>query len=438
MENTILEKTKNSRLIYEEAIKIIPGGVNSPVRAFQCVKRDFPIFIKKAKGAHVFDEDNNKYIDFIGSWGPMILGHGSAVVLNAVRKTIETGVSYGLPTKIEVKFAELINQCIPSMEMIRLTSSGTESTMSAVRLARAHTQRNKILKFNGCYHGHSDSLLVSAGSGLLTSGIQDSNGITMDNLKDTLVCDFGDIKKVKELLNGNDIACVIVEPIPANMGLILTEKEFLQELRDICTKTSTVLIFDEVISGFRISLGGAQEYYGVTPDLTTLGKIIGGGFPIGAFGGKSEIMMKLSPIGDVYHAGTLSGNQVSVAAGYSVINYLKESKNVYQELEKNTIYMTEEIKKLAEKHSVDVVVNSLNSLFTIFFTSEKEVKTLEDSVKSSEEKYITYFNTMLEEGIIVPPSKFEAHFISYAHTKEELDKTLCAIDKAFLKISEVR
>lgn len=437
MDTTTKKTIENSKSIYADAIKLIPGGVNSPVRAFQSVNRDFPIFIKKAKGSYVYDEDDNKYIDLIGSWGPMILGHGNEELLTEIRKTIENGISYGLPSKGEVEFAELINHCFPSMEMIRLTSSGTESTMSAVRLARAYTKRNKILKFNGCYHGHSDSLLVSAGSGLLTSSLQDSNGITLDNLKDTLNCEFGDIKAVKDILNTREVACLIVEPIPANMGLIVPRKEFLQQLRDVCTETSTVLIFDEVISGFRVSLGGAQEYFGITPDLTTLGKIIGGGFPIGAFGGKADIMRMLAPIGDVYHAGTLSGNQVSVAAGYTTVNYLKNNKSeVYKDLESKTTYMAEEIRRIATKHNVPVVVNSINSLYTIFFTESKEVNALQDSVDSSEDKYITYFNTMLEEGIIVPPSKFEAHFLSYVHTKEELDTVLAAIDKAFCKISK--
>ena len=296
---------KNSINLYKKAVELIPGGVNSPVRAFKSVNREAPIFVKKGQGAKIWDEDDNEYIDYICSWGPLILGHNHPKVIEEVKKIIENGSSYGLPTKYEVDLAELIVDIVPSIEKVRLTTSGTEATMSAVRLARAYTQRNKILKFEGCYHGHSDALLVKSGSGLLTEGYQDSNGITDGVLKDTLTLAFGDIEKVKEILKNKDVACVIVEPIPANMGLIETHKEFLQGLREVTEETGTILIFDEVISGFRLALGGAQEFFGITPDLTTLGKIIGGGYPVGAFGGKKEIMDLVAPVGRVYHAGTL-------------------------------------------------------------------------------------------------------------------------------------
>lgn len=430
-------KFENSKNLFKRAIEVIPGGVNSPVRAFKSVNREAPIFVKKGNGSKIWDEDDNEYIDYICSWGPLILGHNHPLVLNAVQEIIENGSSYGLPTKYEVELAELIVSIIPSIEKIRLTTSGTEATMSAVRLARAYTKRNKILKYEGCYHGHSDSLLVKSGSGLLTDGYQDSNGITDGVLKDTLTLAFGDIEATKKILEKEDIACVIVEPIPANMGLVETHKEFLVELREITKNTGTVLIFDEVISGFRLSLGGAQEYFGITPDLTTLGKIIGGGYPVGAFGGKKEIMDLVAPVGRVYHAGTLSGNPISAKAGYATINYLKENRDiVYKELENKTKYLITNIQKLADKYSINICINSLGSLFTIFFTDEKKVENLEDSLKSNIENFSIYFNTMLENGIVVPPSQFEAHFLSFAHTQEDLDKTLEIVDLAFKNIGD--
>lgn len=430
-------KFDNSKKLYEKAINLIPGGVNSPVRAFKSVNREAPIFIKKGQGSKIWDEDDNEYIDYICSWGPLILGHNHFKVLEAVNEIITNGSSYGLPTKYEVELAELIIETVPSIEKVRLTSSGTEATMSAVRLARAYTGRNKILKFEGCYHGHSDALLVKSGSGLLTEGYQDSNGITEGVLKDTITLPFGDIEKVREILEKKEIACVIVEPIPANMGLIETHKNFLVELRKITKETDSILIFDEVISGFRLALGGAQEYFNIVPDLTTLGKIIGGGYPVGAFGGRKEIMDLVAPIGRVYHAGTLSGNPISAKAGYATIKYLKDNKEfVYEDLKNKTQYLVDEIKKLAEKYCIKICINSMGSLFTIFFTEEKSVENLENSLKSNTENFSIYFNTMLENGIIVPPSQFEAHFLSLAHNQEDLDKTLKAIEKAFRKIGE--
>ena len=427
---------KNSKEIYDKAVKFIPGGVNSPVRAFKSVHREAPIFVKRAKGSKLWDEDGNEYIDYICSWGPMILGHNFKNVIEGVREEIENGSSYGLPTKLEVELAELITKCCPSMDKVRLTTSGTEATMSAVRLARAYTGRNKILKFEGCYHGHSDALLVKSGSGLLTDGYQDSNGITEGVLKDTLTVPFGDKEKIKEILEKNNVACLIMEPVPANMGVISPDVEFLKFVREICTATSTVLIFDEVISGFRLSLGGAQEYFGITPDMTTLGKIIGGGYPVGAFGGKEEIMNLVAPIGRVYHAGTLSGNPISVRAGLETVSYLYNNKEtIYKELENKTKYITENLEKLAKKYNVPVCINRLGSLYTIFFTERDEVKNLEDALSSNTENFATYFNTMLDNGIVIPPSQFEAHFISLALTDEDIAKTLEVAEKAFENIT---
>ena len=427
---------KNSIDLYKKALNLIPGGVNSPVRAFKSVNREAPIFVKKGQGVRIYDEDDNEYIDYICSWGPLILGHNHPKVIEEVKKIIENGSSYGLPTKYEVDLAELIVEIVPSIEKVRLTTSGTEATMSAVRLARAYTGRNKILKFEGCYHGHSDALLVKSGSGLLTEGYQDSNGITDGVLKDTLTLGFGDLEKVENLLRNEEVACVIVEPIPANMGLIETHKEFLQGLRRITEETKTILIFDEVISGFRLALGGAQEFFGITPDLTTLGKIIGGGYPVGAFGGKREIMDLVAPVGRVYHAGTLSGNPIASKAGFATISYLKENPNIYKELAENTNYLLDNVEKLAEKYGVDVCINSMGSLFTIFFVDLEKVENLEDSLKANTENFSIYFNTMLDNGIVVPPSQFEAHFLSIAHTKKELDRTLEVMEMAFKKIGE--
>lgn len=430
-------KFDNSKKLYDKAIKLIPGGVNSPVRAFKSVNREAPIFVKKGQGSKIWDEDGNEYIDYICSWGPLILGHNHPKVFEAVNEIIANGSSYGLPTKYEVELAELIVETVPSIEKVRLTTSGTEATMSAVRLARAYTGRNKILKFEGCYHGHSDALLVKSGSGLLTDGYQDSNGITDGVLKDTLTSTFGDIETVKKILKNKDIACVIVEPIPANMGLIETHRNFLEELREITKETGTILIFDEVISGFRLALGGAQEYFNISPDLTTLGKIIGGGYPVGAFGGKKEIMDLVAPVGRVYHAGTLSGNPISAKAGYATIKYLKDNKDkVYTELTNKVEYLVEKIRELADKYDVKICINSVGSLFTIFFTDEENVENLESSLKSNTDNFSIYFNTMLENGIIIPPSQFEAHFLSLAHSQEDLDNTLISIEKAFKKIGE--
>lgn len=423
--------TKSSKEIFERAKKAIPGGVNSPVRAFQSVNKEYPIFIKKAKGCKLYDEDGNEYLDMIGSWGPMILGHNYPEVLETVKKAIENGTSFGLPTKKEVELAELVKSCYKGIDKIRLTTSGTEATMAAVRLARAYTGKNKILKFEGCYHGHSDSLMVKAGSGLLTFEHQDSNGITEGVMKDTITLPFGDIEKIKELIEKEkDIACIIMEPIPANMGLVETDKKYLQEVRNLTQKENIVLIFDEVISGFRVSLGGATEYFGIKPDLITLGKIIGGGYPVGAFGGKEEIMNLVSPMGGVYHAGTLSGNPVSVSAGIKTISILKDRSEIYREINEKTKKIVEGIRELIGKYEIPATVNSVGSLYTIFFSKDK-VQTLEDAINTDDKLYEIYFTTMLENGIIAPPSKYEAHFISLAHKSEDIEKILETVEKAF-------
>ena len=428
--------TENSRKIYEKAKESIPGGVNSPVRAFQSVDKEYPIFIKSGNGSKLYDEDGNEYVDMIGSWGPMILGHNYPKVLEVVKKELENGTSFGLPTKKEVELAELVKSCFPSIEKLRLTTSGTEAAMASVRVARAFTGKNKIIKFEGCYHGHSDSLLVKAGSGLLTFAHQDSNGITEGVVKDTITLPFGDFEKLKETLeNDDDIACVIIEPIPANMGLIETEKEYLEKVREITKEKNVVLIFDEVISGFRVSLGGAQKVFGIKPDLTVLGKIIGGGYPVGGFGGKKEIMNLISPVGNVYHAGTLSGNPISVAAGIETISILKENPEIYENVNKKTENLVNKINELIKKYDIPASVNHFGSLFTIFFAKEK-VKTLEDAMNTNDEFYSIYFDTMLENGVIVPPSKYEAHFVSYIHNDEDVEKLLKGVEKTFQKIAE--
>lgn len=431
-------KQENSKKYFQEACQYIPGGVNSPVRAFQLVHRDAPIFAKKAKGAYLWDEDENRYLDYICSWGPMILGHNPEFVLQGVQEAILSGSSFGLPTKGEVELAKLLVKTVPCIETVRLTTSGTEATMSAVRLARAYTKRNKIIKFEGCYHGHSDALLVKSGSGLLTQGFQDSNGIPHSVFEDTVTLPFGDIEQVISMLQSQKIACIIVEPIPANMGVIESQKEFLQSLREETIKYGTLLIFDEVISGFRVALGGAQEYFGITPDLCTLGKIIGGGYPVGAFGGKAEIMKLIAPLGQVYHAGTLSGNPISVRAGYETLSYLIQHKaEIYSSIAKKTNFLVTQIRQLIQKYQIPAVIQSMPSLFTIFFSPKENITNLEDALTSNLEFFTIYFNTLLEHGILAPPSQFEAHFLSYQHKEEDLQKTLKVIELAFQKIREV-
>jgi glutamate-1-semialdehyde 2,1-aminomutase len=428
-----MSKYNNSKEIYNQAIKIIPGGVNSPVRAFKSVGST-PIFIKKANGSKIFDEDGNEYIDYISSWGPLILGHNNPVVLKAVKEVISNGSSYGLPTKLEVELAKLIIECIPSIEKIRLTTSGTEAAMAAIRLSRAYTGRKKIIKFEGCYHGHSDALLVKAGSGSLTSGNLDSNGITKSVTDNTVIIPYNDISSLKKafLENKDQIASVIIEPIAANMGIIVPGKDFIVTLRNLCNENNSLLIFDEVITGFRIGIDGAQGYFNVKPDLTILGKIIGGGYPIGAFGGKKDIMDMIAPDGNVYHAGTLSGNPVSVAAGIATIKFLKENPDIYITLKQKCNYLKDGINRIINKIGIKAQVCNIASLLTLFFT-DHSLRNMNDVMLSDTKVFSKYFNYMLDKGIVIPPSQYEAYFISTTHTQEDLDKTLDVIERAIIE-----
>lgn len=417
-----------SRELYEAAKKHIPGGVNSPVRAYRSVGR-IPRFIASAKGDRIVDVDGNEMIDYVCSWGPGILGHAHPRVIEKVKEACEMGLTYGAPTVREVAMAELIAELIPSMEVSRLVSSGTEAVMSAIRVARGYTKRDKIIKFKGCYHGHSDGLLVKAGSAALTTSVPDSAGVPADYTKNTLVANYNDNDSVKALFeaNPNEIAAVIVEPVAANMGVVLPNADFLPFLREITKQYGALLIFDEVITGFRLGIGGAQEYYGVTPDLTTLGKIVGGGMPVGAYGGRDEIMRMVSPDGAVYQAGTLSGNPIATAAGLETLRILKEDAGIYQRLEKKGQELADAVRKAANGH---VCVNQIGSLLSVFFVSG-EVNNYEDAVKSDCNTYADYFGYLLDHGIYTAPSQFEAMFVSDAHTQEDLLKTIQVIESYF-------
>ncbi|GAB4368987.1 MAG: glutamate-1-semialdehyde 2,1-aminomutase [Deltaproteobacteria bacterium] len=418
-------KTTVSRKLFREAQKVIPGGVNSPVRAFRSVGGT-PLFIAKAKGAKVTDADGNTFVDHVASWGPMILGHAHPKVVSAVRKAAGMGTSYGAPTAGEVALARLIRRAFPSIEMVRLVSSGTEAAMSAVRLARGYTGRDKIIKFEGCYHGHADSMLVKAGSGALTFGQPDSPGVPRDLAKHTLTAVYNDLDSVRRLLQGNrgTVAAVLVEPIPGNMGVILPAPGFLEGLRTLTKKAGALLIFDEVISGFRVAFGGAQEIYGVVPDLTVLGKIIGGGLPVGAFGGKREILEALSPTGPVYQAGTLSGNPLAVAAGIAALTELSK-RGTYRKLAEKADYLGEGLQEVFAKSEVPTWTNRVGSMWTTFFQSGP-VTDYASAKRSDTAAYARYFHGMLQRGIYLAPSQFEAGFVSLAHTRKELDRTIAA------------
>lgn len=410
-----------SEVLFEKAKKCIPGGVNSPVRAFGSVGMT-PRFIENARGSHIWDVDGNEYIDYVCSWGPGILGHAHPQVVEAVQKACEKGLTYGAPTEKEVELAELIAELVPSMCVNRLVSSGTEAVMSAIRVARGFTGKDKIIKFRGCYHGHSDGLLVKAGSAALTTSAPDSAGVPADYTKNTLVASYNDRASVERLFeeNESEIAAVLVEPVAANMGVVLPEAGFLPFLREITKKNHALLIFDEVITGFRLSLGGAQQYYGVTPDLTTLGKIVGGGMPVGVYGGRKEIMDMVSPVGTVYQAGTLSGNPIATTAGIETLKILKQDLKIYERLEKKTKLLAEAAR---EAGNGLVSVNSIGSLMSIFFTPEV-VKDYESAVSADTEIYAAYFKYMLENGIYLAPAQFEAMFISDAHTEGDIQKTV--------------
>ena len=417
----------NSDILFEKSKSRIPGGVNSPVRAFKAVNRN-PVFIKNAKGSRLFDVDDNEYIDYVCSWGPAILGHAKDRVISKVKEACEYGLTFGAPTEKEYLLTELVHDMIPSMEQIRLVSSGTEAVMSAIRVARGFTKRNKIIKFRGCYHGHSDGLLVKAGSGALTQSIPDSLGVPEDYTKNTLIAEYNDEDSVEALFRtyGSDIAAVIVEPVAANMGIVLPKENFLENLRDITNRYGALLIFDEVITGFRLSSGGAQEIYRIIPDLTTLGKIIGGGIPIGAYGGRKEIMEVVSPLGGVYQAGTLSGNPIATTAGIETLTIIKETPDLYQDIKIKTEILAKTVK---ETLGESVCVNQIGSLMSVFFT-EKEVVNYESALTSDTSKYSDYFNYMLNHGIYLAPSQFEAMFISYAHSMADIEKT-CEIIRNF-------
>lgn len=419
---------QRSKELFEAAKKHIPGGVNSPVRAYGSVGRT-PRFIASAKGDRITDVDGNEMIDYVCSWGPGILGHAHPQVIREVQKACEAGLTYGAPTEKEVELAELIAELIPTMEVSRLVSSGTEAVMSAIRAARGYTGRDKIIKFKGCYHGHSDGLLVKAGSAALTTSVPDSAGVPADYTRNTLVALYNDKASVEELFaaNPDSIAAVIVEPVAANMGVVLPEKGFLQFLREITKQYGALLIFDEVITGFRLSLGGAQEYFGIEPDLTTLGKIVGGGMPIGAYGGKREIMQVISPDGPVYQAGTLSGNPIATTAGIETLKLLKADPAIYERLEKKAARLAEAVREAAGE---SVRVNQIGSLLSIFFTGE-EVKDYESAVSSDTTRYADYFGYLLDHGIYVAPSQFEAMFVSDAHTEEDIEETCKVITEYF-------
>ena len=421
--------------LFKLSQKFIPGGVNSPVRAFSSVGGT-PIFFKKGLGSRLWDENGKEYIDYINSWGPMILGHSHPEIIKTVQNVAQDSLSFGAPTSKELDIAEMLVKLVPSMEQVRLVSSGTEATMSAIRVARGFTSRDRIIKFEGCYHGHSDALLVKAGSGALTFGQPSSAGVPADVAKHTHTLAFNDIKGLEKCFSeiGSDIACVIIEPIVGNMNLILPDIKFLRTLRQLCTKYETILIFDEVMTGFRVSLGGAQELYGVTPDMTTLGKIIGGGLPVGAFGGKKEIMQMLAPLGPVYQAGTLSGNPVAVAAGLKTLELI-QATGFYKELSLVTTKLVEGMTRVAKEKGVKFCARSVGGMFGIYF-SELPPNSFDEIMNSDREKFNKFFHSMLEQGIYFGPSAFEAGFVSAAHTENDIDDTIEASSKAFESLND--
>tara|TARA_B100000900_G_scaffold385723_1_gene375574 strand:- start:149 stop:1444 length:1296 start_codon:yes stop_codon:yes gene_type:complete len=423
-----------SKKLFEEAKKVIPGGVNSPVRAFKSVGGT-PVFIKNAKGAYLFDEDNNKYIDFISSWGPMIIGHAHPEIIKAVNEQSNNGTSYGIPTELETKMAQLVVSLAPNVDKIRFVNSGTEACMSAIRLARGYTKRDKIIKFAGCYHGHSDSFLIQAGSGASTFGIPNSPGVTKGTASDTLLANFNDISQVKRLFNEykNEIAAVIVEPVAGNMGCVLPQKEFIEDLRKLCSLYNTVLVFDEVMTGFRLALGGAQEILGIDADLVTYGKVIGGGLPVGAFGGKEEIMNFLAPDGPVYQAGTLSGNPIAMSAGYAMLKHLSLNKNIYESLEKKTSYLKKGMEEVMQATNLPFQINCLGSMISLHFTEDPVIDFL-SAQKGDNTLFKNYFHGMLSQGIYLPPSAYESYFLNDAISFEDLDFTLKSLKKVVSKI----
>jgi len=415
--------------LFEAAQQHIPGGVNSPVRAFRGVGGD-PVYIKRAEGAYTFDEDGNRYIDYVGSWGPMILGHAHPDVVKIVQMSAANGLSFGAPTEIETIMAEKVKALVPSIEMVRMVSSGTEATMSAIRLARGYTGRDKIVKFEGCYHGHADSLLVKAGSGALTFGEPTSPGVPKSLAEHTLTLSYNNSDQVRELFEkmGNEIACIIVEPVAGNMNCVPPVEGFLETLREVCDNHGSVLILDEVMTGFRVSLGGAQGKLGITPDLTTLGKVIGGGMPVGAFGGKREIMEQLSPLGPVYQAGTLSGNPLAMAAGLKTLELISEP-HFFTQLESRVEMLTDGILQGAAENDIPMCCNRIGGMFGLFFTEEKKVENFEQVMACNSERFNQFFHGMLEQGVYLAPSAFEAGFVSAAHSEEDIHATIDAACK---------
>ena len=420
---------KRSSELFKTAKDYIPGGVNSPVRAFKSVGGN-PIFASKALGAYVYDEDDNKYIDYISSWGPMILGHAHKKVINAISETAKKGTSFGMPTSLETDLAKLALSMVSGMDKIRFVNSGTEACMSAIRLARGFTKKDKIVKFSGCYHGHSDSFLIQAGSGVVTFGTPNSPGVTQGTAKDTLIAPYNNLKFVERLIENNidEIAAIIIEPVAGNMGCIVPKDGFIEGLRVLCDKNDILLIFDEVMTGFRLASGGAQELLGVDADIVTYGKVIGGGLPVGAFASRNEIMKELSPEGSVYQAGTLSGNPLAMSAGIATLNELKENNGIYKSLEEKSLYLEKEMIKVLEKTSLDFKINRLGSMISLHFTSD-DVIDFETAQKGNNDKFKKYFHGMLNEGIYLPPSAFESYFLNDALSYSDIDLTLNALTK---------
>lgn len=424
-----------SESLFQAAQAHIPGGVNSPVRAFKGVGGT-PVFFKRGEGAYLYDEDNKRYIDYVGSWGPMILGHSHPAVMDAVREMMDSGLGFGAPTAIEIEMADKVCDIMPGMDLVRMVNSGTEATMSAIRLARGYTGRDKIVKFEGCYHGHSDSLLVKAGSGMLTLGEPSSPGVPAALAEHTITLTYNDIEGVRKAFAevGNEVACIIVEPVAGNMNCIPPVEGFLEGLREVCDEYGTVLILDEVMTGFRVSLTGAQGHYGVIPDLTTMGKVIGGGLPVGAFGGKREIMEYIAPLGPVYQAGTLSGNPLAMAAGLAMLNALQED-GFHEKLSAKTELLAQGFEAMALRHGVPFTTSQVGGMFGLFFTDQEEVTSFEQVMKCDADKFGRFFHGMLEEGIYLAPSAFEAGFMSQAHSEEDINATIEAAGRVFAKLA---
>ena len=425
---------KRSSELFKVAKNYIPGGVNSPVRAFKSVGGT-PVFASKAKGAYLYDEDGNKFIDYISSWGPMILGHAHENVIKAISKTAQKGTSFGMPTTMETELAQLALSIVNGMDKIRFVNSGTEACMSAIRLARGYTKKDKIIKFSGCYHGHSDSFLIQAGSGVVTFGTPNSPGVTQGTAKDTLIAPYNDIKYVEKLINNNsgEIASIIIEPVAGNMGCVIPKDGFIEGLRVLCDKNDILLIFDEVMTGYRLALGGAQEILGVNADIVTYGKVIGGGLPVGAFASRNEIMKELSPEGSVYQAGTLSGNPLAMSAGLATLFELKHNPGIYDSLENKTSYLEQGMRSILNDTSIDYRINKLGSMISLHFTSE-DVIDFKSAQKGNNEKFKKYFHGMLSEGIYLPPSAFESYFLNDALSYDDIDFTLKAFKKVLKSI----